>query len=409
MARPLLSLGVALTTALLAAGASGQGFNAGGGARVVPVEMRTTQATVTLGGTVVPYKEVSLAAQLPGRVIYLAGAEGDSFKEGTRLVELDDKELRAQQQAAFAALRDAEAALRNANVQYSRELIAPQRQSPSQMPGMGMPSLFDQFVSRPMGSMLGQGSPGLERGADLYRQGIQIEQARNAYLKAVSQLQQIDAKFRDAKSIAPFDGMIVKKLVEVGDTVQPGQPLLVFADTNYLQVQIEVPARLMPGIRDGMWLRAKLDIRQTWVDVRVAQIFPMADPERHTVRVKLDLPTSSPAAPGMYAEVMIPDVDAPVRNVLVVPTAALVQRGSLPMVYVAKEDNKRELRIVRLGERVDAHHVTILSGLQPGDYVYLEPEQTPGSANAPPGAPPVSQQAYPSAGPTYPRQPGPGY
>ena len=388
----------AVLATVMASTAGAQGFNVGTGGRVVPVDTRSTQATVTLGGTVVPYKEVTLAAQLPGRVIFLAGTEGDAFKEGTKLAELDDKDLRAQREGAVASLRDAEAGMRNAGVQYERELVAPQRQSPSQMPGMGMPSLFDQFVTRPMGGMIGQGAPGLERYTDLYRQGIQIEQARNAYLKAVSQLQQIDAKFRDAQSVAPFDGMIVKKFVEVGDTVQPGQPLLLFADTHYLQVQVEVPARLMPGIRDGMWLRSKLDIRNTWVDVRVAQIFPMADPERHTVKVKLDLPTSAPAAPGMYAEVMIPDVDAPVRSVLVIPTAALVQRGSLPMVYVAKEDNKKELRIVRLGERVDQHQVTVLSGLLQGEYVYIEGERGP-TPSPPPAQP----------GPPYQSQVPPGY
>ena len=46
--------------------------------------------------------------------------------------------------------------------------------------------------------------------------------------------------------------MITKKLVEVGDTVQPGQPMLEFADIQYLQVQVEVPARIMPGVREGM-------------------------------------------------------------------------------------------------------------------------------------------------------------
>jgi multidrug efflux pump subunit AcrA (membrane-fusion protein) len=396
----LLATGALVATTMPDAGA--QGIGGAGGPRVERVKGVPTQATVTLGGTVVPYKEVTLAAQLPGRVISLAGTEGDSFKEGAVLAELDDKELRAQRQAAFAALRDAEAAMRNAGVQYSRELFAPQRQSPSQMPGMGMPSLFDQFMTRPLGNMMGQGSPPLERSADLYQQGIQIEQSRNAYLRALSQIEQIDAKFRDARSIAPFDGMIVKKFVEVGDTLQPGQPIMTFADTHYLQVQVEVPARLMPGIRDGMWLRAKLDIRNTWVDARVAQIFPMADPERHTVRVKLDLPTSAPAAPGMYAEVMIPDVDAPVRTALVVPTAAIVQRGSLPMVYVAREDSKKELRIVRLGERVDAYHVTVLSGLQQDEYVYIEPELG-GAGTWNPPAPPAQP------GPPYPGPVPPGY
>ena len=386
-------LGSVLTASVLA-----QGLGVGDGGRIVPVEARSSQATVTLGGTVVPYKEVALAAQLPGRVIFLAGTEGDTFKEGARLVELDDNELRAQQQAAFASLRDAEATMRNAGIQYERELIAPQRQSPSQMPGMGLPSLFDQFVTRPMGGMMGQGNPALERSADLYGHGIQIEQARNAYLKALSQVQQVEAKFRDAKSIAPFDGMIIKKFVEVGDTVQPGQPLLKFADTHYLQVQVEVPSRLMPGVRDGMWLRAKLDIRNTWVDVRVAQIFPIADPQRHTVRVKLDLPTSAPAAPGMYAEVMVPDVDAPVRTVVIVPNAAISQRGSLPMVHVARDEKNRELRIVRLGERVDAYHTTVLSGLQPGEMVYIDADK---GASWNPGPAPSGSHYRDSASPGY--------
>ena len=386
-------LGSVLTASVLA-----QGLGVGDGGRIVPVEARSSQATVTLGGTVVPYKEVALAAQLPGRVIFLAGTEGDTFKEGARLAELDDNELRAQQQAAFASLRDAEATMRNAGIQYERELIAPQRQSPSQMPGMGLPSLFDQFVTRPMGGMMGQGNPALERSVDLYGHGIQIEQARNAYLKALSQVQQVEAKFRDAKAIAPFDGMIIKKFVEVGDTVQPGQPLLQFADTHYLQVQVEVPSRLMPGVRDGMWLRAKLDIRNTWVDVRVAQIFPMADPQRHTVRVKLDLPTSAPAAPGMYAEVMIPDVEAPVRTVVIVPTAAIIQRGSLPMVYVARDEKNKELRIVRLGERVDAYHTTVLSGLQPGEMVYIDADK---GASWNPGPAPSGSRYRDSASPGY--------
>lgn len=388
----------ALLGSVLAASVLAQGLGVGDGGRIVPVEARSSQATVTLGGTVVPYKEVALAAQLPGRVIFLAGTEGDTFKEGARLVELDDNELRAQQQAAFASLRDAEATMRNAGIQYERELIAPQRQSPSQMPGMGLPSLFDQFVTRPMGGMMGQGNPALERSVDLYGHGIQIEQARNAYLKALSQVQQVEAKFRDAKAIAPFDGMIIKKFVEVGDTVQPGQPLLQFADTHYLQVQVEVPSRLMPGVRDGMWLRAKLDIRNTWVDVRVAQIFPMADPQRHTVRVKLDLPTSAPAAPGMYAEVMIPDVEAPVRTVVIVPTAAIIQRGSLPMVYVARDEKNKELRIVRLGERVDAYHTTVLSGLQPGEMVYIDADK---GASWNPGPAPSGSRYRDSASPGY--------
>ncbi len=371
-----------------------------GACSAVPVDARNVRATVTLGGTVVPFQEVTLAAQLPGRVEFLAGREGDPFDKDTVLARLDDRTLRAQREAAMSALRDADVAMSSAGVQYSRELIAPNRSSPGQFGGMGMPSMMDQMFTRPMGSMMGWGNPYVERGADLWQQGAQIEQARNARMRAMAQIREIDTKFRDSRSIAPFNGVITNKLVEVGDTVQPGQPLLEFADTQYLQVQVEVPARLMPGIREGMVVRSKLDVGDRTVNARVAQIFPLADPERHTVRVKFDLPTNAPAAPGMYAEVMIPDVNAPARQVLVIPVAAIKQRGSLPMVEVSNGEARKELRIVRLGEYVDPYHVTVLSGLQPGDFVCADGERPPGNQGwAPP--PPPARPAPPFRAPRY--------
>ena len=372
-----------------------------GACRAVPVDARNIRATVTRGGTVVPFQEVTLAAELPGRVEFLAGREGDAFEKGAELARLDDRQLRAQRQAAISAIRDAEVAIRSAGVQYNRELISPNRSSPGQFGGMGMPAVMDQMFTRPMGSMMGWGNPYVERGADLWQQGAQIEQARNAHLRAHAQLREIDTRFRDSRSLAPFDGVITNKLVEVGDTVQPGQPLLEYADTQYLQVQVEVPARLMPGVREGMVVRSRLDVGDRAVNARVAQIFPLADPERHTVRVKFDLPTTAPAAPGMYAEVMIPDVNAPVRQVLVIPVAAIKQRGSLPMVEVSNGEDRKELRIVRLGEYVDPYHVTVLSGLQPGDFVCADGERPTGNQGWAPPPPPPARPAPPFRAPRY--------
>jgi len=369
----VLSAGVLALTALATA-AQGPGPRAGD--VVVPVQEVVRPATVALGGTVVPYKEVTLAAQLPGRVVFLAGEEGDGFDKGARLARLDDKELRGRWQAAQAALRDADVALHNAGVQYNLELYSPQRSSPGQFGGMGMPSLMDQFITRPMGSMMGQSSPYVERHADLYGRGTQIEQAKNARSRAEAELRQLRAKFRDIESIAPFDGVITKKFVEEGDPVQPGQPLLEFADTAYLQVQVEVPARLMTHrVQKGMEARARLDVGDWEGPVRVAQIFPIADPERHTVRVKFDLHPEAPGGAGMYAEVMFPDIRAGARQVLVIPTAAIVQRGSLPMVEIEMGEGQRQLKIVRLGECYGPDHKTVLSGLRPGDTVYVNPER----------------------------------
>ncbi len=358
----------------------GPGYRPAGGAvygqstpEIITVQQTQAGATVVLGGTVVPYKEVTLSAQIPGRVEFIAGAEGDWFEKGKVLVAIDDDDLLAKRRQVLAELHNAESALRNAEVQYSRELWAPQSRSPSRAPGMGLPSLFDQMFTRPMGDMMGYGSPELERSADLYSRGTQVSQAQARVMQARSALEEIDAKMRDARSVAPFDGVIVKKLVEVGDTLQPGQPLLVFADTRYLQLEVEVPARLMPGIKKGMIFPARLDVGDTRVDVRVAQIFPMADVRRHTVTVKFDLPQGAPGGPGMYAEVMIPDVNIPTQTLPVIPVSAVVWRGSLPGVFIVNDEGKPELRLIRLGETVGSGLVSVLSGLEVGQRIYANP------------------------------------
>ncbi|WP_296806845.1 efflux RND transporter periplasmic adaptor subunit [Thiocapsa sp.] len=326
--------------------------------------------TVSLGGSVVPYKEVTLAAQLPGRVTFIAGREGDTFKEKDLLVAIGDEELLANRRALLAQMASADAQLRNAGVQYSREIYSPQ--SRSAMGGMGLPNLFDQMFTQPAESFIGERDRTAERSADLFASGIQIQEAQNAMLRLQAELQALDSKIRDARSIAPFDGVIVRKLIEVGDTVQPGQPMLNYADVEYLQVEVDVPARLRPGLREGMMVQAELDPDNRRVPVRVAQIFPMADPQRHTVKIKFDLPQGV-SEPGMYAKVLVPDLSAPARANPVIPSSAVRYNGSLPGVYVLNERGEPQLRLIRVGEELSAGMVTVLSGLRAGESVLTNP------------------------------------
>ncbi|MCB1762203.1 MAG: efflux RND transporter periplasmic adaptor subunit [Gammaproteobacteria bacterium] len=363
-----LAVGLAFATALPA-----QGRAQAGSGDYFTVQQARGAPTVSLGGTVIPYREVTLAAQLPGRVKYLAGIEGDSFKQGSLLVALDDSELLAKRNSALAQLANAESQFQSAGIKYDRELWSPQGEAAPG--GMGIPNLFDQMFTQPMESFSGTRQRGVERRADLYSSGIQINQARNAIMSARSAIEAIDAKLRDAKSLAPFDGVIIKKYIEEGDTMQPGQPLLVFADVEYLQVLVDVPARLRPGLNEGMMLQAQLDVGDQVVPVRVAQIFPMADAQRHTVKVKFDLPQGV-SAPGMYAKVLVPDFTAPARNYPVIPTSAVRYNGSLPGVYVEGSDGQAELRLIRVGENLDGGYISVLSGLSEGERVLRNPGLT---------------------------------
>lgn len=339
-----------------------------GDPQTIVVKSSPVGATTTLGGTVVPFREVAFSAQMPGRIELISGVEGDWFRMGTVLVALDSENLLAKRQSAQAALANAQAAFRNARVQYTRQVYSGSTMASDNM-GMDMPRMFDRVFTRPAADMVGVDSPELTRRAQIYAQGTQIDQARNGMIQAQAQLRELDASLRDTRSIAPFSGVIVAKHVEVGDTVQPGMPLLSFADTRHLQIKVDIPARLMPGVKKGMILSAKLDVGKSQVDTRVAQIYPMADPQRHTVTVKLDLPKGSPGGPGMYAEVMIPDITSPEKNLPTIPKSAVIWRGSLPAVTVITPEGKTEQRLVRLGGLVGDDMVSILSGLQVGTQI----------------------------------------
>lgn len=333
------------------------------------IQARPILSSATVGGTVIPAKEITLSAQVPGRIEKISGEEGSSFKEGSLLISVSTEELHAQRRAAVAEFASADAALRNAGVRYQQELFTPDslKKAPG---GMGLPFLLDEMMTEPMSEILGKSDSKLDRRTNLHNFGTQIDQARSSLMRARSQIDAIDAKLRDAHGLAPFDGVITKKLVEVGDTVQPGTPLLKFADTSSLQIQVEVPARLVSGLQTGMVLNAKLDLGG-WIPVRVAQVFPIADAQRHTVTVKFDLPPNTRTGAGQYAQVEIQDVNTPAKYLPIIPTAAIVWRGSLPGVYVLT-NGKRELRLLRLGTNY-GQEVAVLSGLKHGETIEINP------------------------------------
>ncbi len=336
--------------------------------RIVEVDTIQEQGQVVIGGTVIPYKEVTLSAQIPGRIDMLAGEAGDYFTQGQVLVEIDEDDLLARRRAAVAQLRNAEYALRNAQIQYDRELRSPSTESLQQTPGMGVPSLFDKMFTRQAGDLMGYGDPRVERGANVYNRWTAMNQAAAQVEQARSTIAEIDASLRDARAIAPFNGVVMEKLVEQGDTVQPGQPLLHFAHVDYLRIRAEIPTRQVANLQVGMIVAAYLDdFGSSRVDARVAQIYPQADPQRHTVTVKFDLPAGVPGAPGMYADIVLPIRGEAGKVSVAIPKTAIIA-GSLPGVLKI-EGGSSQLRMVRLGREVGPDRVVVMSGLAAGDKV----------------------------------------
>jgi len=353
--------------------------------------VRTEQVSIhiAIAGTVSARKAVQLAAQIPGRIAYIAGNEGDRFQQGAVLVQIDDSALRAKLDAAVASRDAALAAIRNANMQLTRELQSPQSRASGAAPGgMGMPAMMDQMFTGPMQDSMGFRDRGAERGSDLVQRETQVSQATAQQRQAEAQIKEIQASLRDARSIAPFSGVVERVHVEVGDTVQPGQALLNYSETSGYRVEADIPARLRHSLRLGDVLAVNLDGMGPAIMATISRIWPVADPRQHTVRVEMDLPAGTLATVGQYAEVSVPDMTNQQAPKLLLPRTAVLYKGGLPLVYMVGPDGRTRLRVVRLGEDLGGSQFVLLSGLREGDLIVNNP---------PPGLRAGTQVATPSA------------
>lgn len=302
----------------------------------------------------------------------IAGEEGDSFNRDAVLLRLNTEDLLAQRRSAEAQWASAYAAYHNASVQYTRIRASPATSNKAPG-GMGIPGMFDQMFTNPMESFIGTRQPGVERGADIFASRTQIDQAGHALEQARSRIRQIDTKLRDTASVAPFDGVIVTKYVEVGDTVQPGQPLLGYEDVQLLQIVADIPTRLVSTLHEGDTVTARIDAINARLNVQVANIFPKADPVKHTIRVKFNLTQDVIVAAGTYAEVLIPTSRQSKDARITVPLTAVTYRGGLPVVFVVDNENRVEMRMVRLGETLPNREVVIHFGVTENEMILDSP------------------------------------
>ena len=90
------------------------------------------------------------------------------------------------------------------------------------------------------------------------------------------------------------------------------------------------------------------------------------------MRVKLDLPTALQVRAGAYAEVFLEESGRIGGSLPVIPVAAVVNKGGLPMVYVMGADQKPQLHLLRLGER-HGDHVTVLTDLRGAETIVVNP------------------------------------
>jgi HlyD family secretion protein len=347
---------------------------------------RATQAelvqTVVASGRVVSPQRVTVALQGAGRVMRVAVVEGQTVERGQLLIELDNSDARATLAQASAAVAEAQA-----RVRQLRELSQP---------------LATQALAQAQATAL-QAQKLLARNRDLVAQGFisqaAVDDAQRAADVASSQVASAQAQLRSNASsgsdaalaqaalaqsragqqlasvklaqgqvLAPTDGVLISRDVEVGDIVQPGKALMVLAAAGQTQVVVQIDEKNLSKIALGQKALGSADaFASQRFDAVVAYINPGVDAARGSVEVKLAV-AQPPAYLRQDMTVSI-DIETARRTAsIVLPTSTLQDAASdAPWVLVVR-DKRAVKQLVTLGLRGDAK-VEVLSGVAAGEGV----------------------------------------
>jgi RND family efflux transporter MFP subunit len=199
---------------------------------------------------------------------------------------------------------------------------------------------------------------------------VAVAQARAATKTAGAAVDEVDVNVSYATVAAPFSGVVVQKMAEVGNIVAPGQPLLVIEDDSRLRIVASVGAEEAANLTPKQLVHVRFG-EETRHGI-VEGVMSSGDPRAPGLRVQILIENPDRRLrPGTLAvvEIPCPNSNAPV---ITVSKEAIIERGQLTGAFVVGDDAVARMRWLIVGE-TKGNLVPVLSGLREGDRVILSP------------------------------------
>lgn len=282
-----------------------------------PASWQPHIATEEVVGTVRSKQRAVVEAKVSGRVLEFTATPGTMVKAGDLLARLDAREIQAKVDQARAMLDQA-----TGDFARQKQLIASNATTRQE---------FDSADAR-------------------------VKVATGAVTEAETMMSY-------AQVTAPFDGVVTRKLADVGDLAMPGKPLLEIEAPTALQFEADLPEAILERVTLGAEMPVRL--ASTVMGV-VSEISPVADPVSRTFNVKLDLPETVGLRAGQFGRVSVPVAEV---KLLLVPNNAVLKRGQMDIVFVV-QDKHASLRLVKIGKML-SDEIEILSGIEEGEQVIV--------------------------------------
>lgn len=282
------------------------------------VETHGLTATEEVVGTVRAQLHSAVEAKLTSRIEAFLVVPGQTVRRGDPLVTLDLREMTARMDSAVA-LRDQA----TRDFERTRKLV----------------------------------KDGAATAAELDALQARQRVAAAAVVEAETQL-------AHTRVVAPFEGIITRKLADVGDLATPGRPLVEMEDPTRLRFEADLPEALLDRVQLGTKLPVHIPSLKYALEGVISELAPVAESVSRTFLVKFDLPTVPRLRAGQFGRVAVPTGETSVAHV---PARAVLQRGQLEYVLVVERSTAR-LRIIRTGKHF-GNDVEVVSGLEAAERI----------------------------------------
>jgi len=347
--------------------------------QVVAVKGGSTDLPVLVAsGYVVARRSSDVGVKTGGRLARLQFEEGTRVRKGEVIAEIEHADIEAQLEASRRGVAEAEAQLAQATAARDEDVRNLERQRQLMKDGITTTA-----------SLTGAESAAAVSAARVRSAEAAISSARARVKVAEEALENTNVR-------APFNGVVIKKRAEVGETVSPfgvqgqasreGGAIATIADLGELEVQTEVSENGVAKLTPAMPAEVKLQAYQDQLyRGRLRQIFPSADRAKAIVEVRVTiLNPDEHVKPEMTASVTFQEkrvsgaagTDTAARSsapVILVPKRAVAEQAGQSFVWVVTGGTVAR-RLVTLGaERID--QVEVRGGVVPGEVVIMNPPQ----------------------------------
>jgi len=336
---------------------------------VAAVRPETVEDSFESVGTVTAAKSTMLSSKTVGTIVAVLAREGDRVKQGQTLIEIDARDLRAELEGAQAALDEAQSAAGAAesavaSARGQRELAEStfKRYEPLAARGSVTPQEFDEV-----------GAKRKVADAELERAEDNLRAARARRKSAEAKVDYAKTMLSYAKILSPFDGVVTAKNAEVGLLTAPGTPLMTVEQSGPYRLEAQVGETWIAQVKRGMTAKVVFDAINAELTGKVDEIVPAGDPRSRTFTIKIALPSHPLLRSGLYGKALF---SLGKKAALLVPAAAVVEKGQLVGLYAVDGAGRVRLRLVQLGGRHDGK-LEVLSGLQAGDRIVVDGAASP--------------------------------